>query len=227
MAIFVVVAIGLIAIVRSESLARRFGNGLDWLARHLWSLVRKTPPTGIVQGVLDVRERSKDILSRHGVLAFAAAIAAKLAWFIVLEVALWAVGITPDELPPAVVLAAMAVVTLISLVPITPGAVGVSEVAYIGLLSAVAGEGATGQITAAITLFRIAQWLAPILIGWILLAILRRGRWASCWVAAGRRRPRRDGRRPSGPSPRPGPRRRSRPAPRTTGRSSRRPSRDG
>ena len=96
MAIFVVVAIGLVAIVRSESLARRFGNGLDWLARHLWTLVRKTPPAGIVQGVLDVRERSKDILSRHGVLAFAAAIAAKLAWFIVLEVALWAVGITPD-----------------------------------------------------------------------------------------------------------------------------------
>ena len=176
-AIFVVAALGLMAIVRSESLARRFGNGLDWLARHLWRLVRKEPPTGIVQGVLDVRARSKDILSSHGLLAFAAAVAAKLAWFLVLEVSLWAVGITPDELPPAVVLAAMAVVTIISLIPITPGAVGVSEVAYIGLLSAVAGEGATGQITAAITLFRIAQWLAPILIGWILLAILRRGHY--------------------------------------------------
>ena len=139
-AIFVVAALGLMAIVRSESLARRFGNGLDWLARHLWSLVRKTPPAGIVEGVLDVRARSKDILSRHGLLAFTAAVAAKLAWFLVLEVSLWAVGITPDELPPAVVLAAMAVVTIISLIPITPGAVGVSEVAYIGLLSAVAGE---------------------------------------------------------------------------------------
>jgi putative heme transporter len=176
-AIFIVAALVLVAIVRSESLARRFGNGLDWLARHLWTLVRKEPPAGIVQGVLDVRERSKDILSRHGLLAFVAAVAAKLAWFLVLEVALWAVGITPDVLPPAVVLAAMAVVTIISLVPITPGAVGVSEVAYIGLLSAVAGEGATGQITAAITLFRIAQWLAPILIGWVLLAIMRRGHW--------------------------------------------------
>ena len=174
-AIFVVAALGLMAIVRSESLARRLRQRAR-LARAPPLVARpEASAAGIVEGVLDVRARSKDILSRHGVLAFAAAVAAKLAWFIVLEVALWAVGITPEELPPAVVLAAMAVVTIISLVPITPGAVGVSEVAYIGLLSAIAGEGATGQITAAITLFRIAQWLAPILIGWILLAILRRG----------------------------------------------------
>ncbi len=191
--IFIVAALVLAAIVRSESLARRFGHGLDWLARHLWTLVRKEPPAGIVQGILDFREQSKDILSRHGLLAFAAAVVAKLAWFVVLEVSLWAVGITPDVLPPAVVLAAMAVVTIISLVPITPGAVGVSEVAYIGLLSAVAGAGATGQITAAVTLFRIAQWLAPIIIGWILLAIMRRGHWGELLGGGGASTPSADG----------------------------------
>ena len=41
LAIFIVAALLLVGIVRSESLARRFGNGLDWLARHLWTLVRK------------------------------------------------------------------------------------------------------------------------------------------------------------------------------------------
>jgi uncharacterized protein (TIRG00374 family) len=175
--ILVIAALLIAGIVQSESLARRFGNGLDWLARHLWSLVRKTPPSGIVQGVLDFRERSKDILSRHGLRAFAAAVLAKLAWFLVLEASLWAVGIGPDVLPASVVLAAMAVVALVSLVPITPGAIGVSEVAYIGLLSTVAGHGWTEEITGAVTLFRIAQWLAPIPIGWILLAIMRRGHW--------------------------------------------------
>jgi uncharacterized membrane protein YbhN (UPF0104 family) len=167
----------IVGVVRSESLARRLGHGFDWLARHLWRLVRKAPPTGIVQGVLDFRVRSTDILTRHGLLAFAAAIIAKLAWFLVLEACLWAVGIGPDVVPASVVLAAMAVVAIVSLVPITPGAVGVSEVAYIGLLTAVAGSSATGQITAAVTIFRVAQWLAPIVIGWILLAILRRGHW--------------------------------------------------
>jgi hypothetical protein len=35
----------------------------------------------------------------------------------------------------------------------------------------------TEQLTAAVMLFRIAQWLAPIPIGWVLLIVLRRGHW--------------------------------------------------
>jgi len=171
-------SVGLIVgLVRSESLAHRFG---EWLARvvtRLWRLFRRTPPSGVAKGVMDVRDRSKDTLSAHGIAAFAAAVVAKLAWFVVLEVALWSVGLTPDVLPPPVVLAAMATVALVALVPITPGAVGVTEVAYIGFLSAVAGEGLTDEITAAIVIFRAAQWLIPIPLGWILLAIMRGSQW--------------------------------------------------
>ena len=71
----------------------------------------------------------------------------------------------------------MAAVALVSLIPITPGAVGVSEVAYVGLLTAVAGEGLADQITAAVVIFRAAQWLAPIPIGWILLIVMRGSHW--------------------------------------------------
>ena len=35
----------------------------------------------------------------------------------------------------------------------------------------------TEPLTAAVMLFRIAQWLAPIPIGWVLLIVLRRGHW--------------------------------------------------
>jgi uncharacterized protein (TIRG00374 family) len=176
--VVLIVSFGLlIGLVRSESLARRFGDWLERVATRLWRLFRRTPPRGIAQGVLAVRERSKDTLSRHGRAGFAAAVAARLAWFVVLEVALWSVGVTPDVLPPSVVLAAMAAVALVSLIPITPGAVGVAEVAYIGFLSAVAGEGLTEEITAAIVIFRAAQWLAPIPIGWILLVVMRGRHW--------------------------------------------------
>jgi uncharacterized membrane protein YbhN (UPF0104 family) len=72
----------------------------------------------------------------------------------------------------------MAVVGIVSLIPLTPGAVGVSEVAYIGILSAVAGPGFTEQITAGVMLFRIAQWLAVIPIGWVLLLVMRGGHLA-------------------------------------------------
>ncbi len=148
-------------IVRSESLARRFGDWLARLADRLWGIVHRTPPDGIAAKVMDVRERSKETLSAHGMMGFGAAVLAKLAWFLVLEVSLWAVGITPDLLSPAVVLTTMAAVTLIAFLPLTPGGVGVSEVAYIGLLTSVAGESLTGPITAAVLIFRVAQWLVP------------------------------------------------------------------
>ena len=175
--VLAVAAVLLFSIVRSESLARKLGGWLDSMARRIWKLFRKAPPTGIVEGTLDLRERSKAILTRHGRRGFAAAVVGRLAWFVVLEVALWCVGIGPDVLPPSAVLAAVGVVGIVSLVPITPGAVGVAEVAYIGILSRVAGSGMTEQLTAAVMLFRIAQWLAPIPIGWVLLLLLRRGHW--------------------------------------------------
>ncbi len=175
--VLVAAAVLLVSIVRSESLARRLGGGLDRMAQRIWKLFRKSSPTGIVAGMLDLRERSKVMLTRHGLLGFVAAVVAKLAWFVVLEVALWCVGIGPDVLPPSAVLAAMAVVGMVSLVPITPGGVGVTEVAYIGVLSSVAGSGLTEQLTAAVMLFRIAQWFMPIPIGWVLLLVMRRGHW--------------------------------------------------
>ena len=168
-------AVLLVAIVRSEDLARRLGDWLDRMAQRIWKLFRKTPPTGIVDGILDLRERSKAILTQRGLRGFAAAVVAKLAWFVVLEVALWCVGVGPDVLPPSAVLAAMAVVGMVSLIPITPGGVGVTEVAYIGILSSVAGSGLTEQLTAAVMLFRIAQWFVPIPVGWVLLLVMRRG----------------------------------------------------
>jgi uncharacterized membrane protein YbhN (UPF0104 family) len=180
------ISVGLIVgLVRSESLAHRFGEWLERVVTRLWRLFRRTPPSGVAKGVMDVRDRSKDTLSAHGIAAFAGAVVAKLAWFVVLEVALWSVGLTPDVLPPPVVLAAMATVALVALVPITPGAVGVTEVAYIGFLSAVAGEGLTDEITAAIVIFRAAQWLAPIPIGWILLLIMRGSHWREVELAPG------------------------------------------
>ncbi len=175
--VLVAAAVLLVSVVRSESLARRLGGWLDRMAQRTWKLLRKTPPTGIVEGMLDLRERSKAMLTQHGWPGFAAAVVARLAWFVVLEVALWCVGVGPDVLPPSAVLAAMAVVGIVSLVPITPGAVGVTEVAYIGILSSVAGSGMTEQLTAAVMLFRIAQWFMPIPIGWVLLLAMRRGHW--------------------------------------------------
>jgi len=175
--VLVVAVLLLVAMVRSESLAGRLGRGLDAAARRLWGFFHRPPPKGIVRGVVQFRARAQETLSRRGALGFVAAVLARLAWFLVLQVALWSVGVTSDVLPPSAVLTAMAAVALLALIPITPGAIGVSEVAYLGLLSAVAGEAMTAQITAAIVLFRACQWFLPIPLGWILLVVMRGSQW--------------------------------------------------
>jgi uncharacterized protein (TIRG00374 family) len=167
----------LVAIVRSESLAGRLGRLLESLAGRLWGLFRRTPPSGIAEGVMQVRERSQDMLSRRGALGFGAAVLARLAWFVVLQVSLWSVGVSSDVLAPSAVLTTMAAVALLALIPITPGAIGVSEIAYVGLFAAVAGDAMTAPITAAIVIFRFAQWFVPIPLGWTLLAIMRGSHW--------------------------------------------------
>ena len=168
----------LISMVSSARLAQSLGEWLDRVARRIWTLLRRVPPSGIVDGVLDLREHLKGLLTERGRRGFVAALVAKVSWFIVFEACLWCVGITPDLLSPAAVLTTMAVVGIVSLVPITPGAVGVAEVAYIGILSAAAGADITGQITAAVMVFRIAQWFCPIPIGWVLLIAMRWGHGA-------------------------------------------------
>ena len=176
-AILAVATLVLVAIVRSEALAGKLGRFLDAIAHRVWPVFRKAPPEGIVQAIMDLRVEAKDLLSRRGVLAFVAAVGAKLAWFLVLEIALWAVGVSTALLPPSTVLVAMALVGIVALIPITPGAVGVSEVAYVALLTAVAGSGETDRIIAAVMIFRVVQWLLVIPIGWISLVVIRGSHW--------------------------------------------------
>jgi putative heme transporter len=174
----VVLAIAVLAfsgIVRSERIARSIGEVLERIARHLFGLLDRHPPEDIVEAILDLRSRLQFLATRSGLSAYVAAVGAKLAWFLVLEVALWACGVGPSVLPAGAVLTAMAVVGIVALVPLTPGGVGVSEITYLAILTALVDPSLAVSVGAAVFLFRIVQWLIPIPLGWILFVIMRRG----------------------------------------------------
>jgi uncharacterized protein (TIRG00374 family) len=164
-----------VTIVRSERLARRIGNGLSRAIGWLFARLHRRPPTGVADAVMDLRTELHDILNRDGLEAYGAAVLAKLAWFLVLMVSLRACGVGPEVISPATVLATMAIVSFVALLPITPGAIGVSEVAYIALLTAAIDPAYAAQVAAAVLLYRVAQWLIPIPLGWALLIVMRRG----------------------------------------------------
>jgi len=172
--LFVAVTV-FMAIVRSERIARSIGELLERLAGRVFAMLKRHPPEAIVQAVLDLRARLHDLANRRGIAAYVAAVGAKLAWFLVLEVALTAFGMGPSVLAPGAVLTAMAVVAIVSLMPLTPGGAGVSELTYLAVLTALVDPSLAASVAAAVLLFRIVQWLVPIPLGWVLLVVMRRG----------------------------------------------------
>ncbi|MFI5225908.1 MAG: YbhN family protein [Candidatus Limnocylindrales bacterium] len=172
-----VVATGLIAaVVRSDRVA-------DWLGRTgqrvvSWLLARlgRTGAPDVSASVHRFRDQLGAVIQRRGLAALIVSVIAQLAWCVVLIVALRVVGVPEGVLPPADVLAVFALVSVITIIPISPGGAGVPELLYIAGLSAIAGPSYESIITAGVFLFRLYQWFLPIPIAWILLKIARRGR---------------------------------------------------
>ena len=85
-------------------------------------------------------------------------------------------GVSDEVLPASIILAAVAGVFVITVLPISPGGAGVPELLYITFFTTYTGGVDSSQITAAVMLFRGFQWLYPIPLAWILLGISRRGK---------------------------------------------------
>ena len=62
-------------------------------------------------------------------------------------------------------LAAFAFVRLLTVLPVTPGGLGITELGLIGTLVAAAGHQASAQVTAAVLLYRAVTYLPPIPLG--------------------------------------------------------------
>ncbi len=172
-----VVATGLIAaVVRSDRVA-------DWLGRTgqrvvSWVLARlgRTGAPDVSASVHRFRDQLGAVIQRRGLAALIVSIIAQLSWCVVLIAALRVVGVPESTLSPSDVLAVFALVSVITIIPISPGGAGVPELLYIAGLSAIAGDQYESVITAGVFLFRLYQWFLPIPIAWILLKLARRGR---------------------------------------------------
>ena len=69
------------------------------------------------------------------------------------------VGVTEQELPASIILAGVAGVFVITVLPISPGGAGVPELLYISFFTTYTGGADASAITAGVMLFRGFQWL--------------------------------------------------------------------
>ncbi|TMK34683.1 MAG: flippase-like domain-containing protein [Actinobacteria bacterium] len=159
------VAVGLFTLLfRSEAFAIKIGNWLGRVASWFRRLLRKPPVTTWGDGAARFRRDTIALVEHRWFRLSWTTVLSQSALFIVLLMSLRHMGISEQEVSTAEAFAVFAFSRLLSAVPITPGAVGVIDLGYIGGLTAF-DSAEKAQIVAAVLLFRALTYVVQIPIG--------------------------------------------------------------
>lgn len=175
-AIGVAIAVGAIAVgtlfLRSDAGARRLGELADGLFKWTSRLLRRPPGQPLPDRLVHFRNETVRLLGRRGLSLAFWMLVGNLTVFLVLLVALRAVGISSGEVNAVNAFAAWALVRLVTAIPITPSGIGIVELGLTGALVAAGGD--QTEVVTAVLLYRAFTWLPPIVIGLPSLLIWRR-----------------------------------------------------
>ena len=158
-------AAGLTLLLRSEPFALHVGHALQCVLAISCRLIRRQPPADIPGSLLDFRNRAGALLITRGWRITAATVAGNFALWLVLLACLRGAGLSQAQVPWQTSLAAFAAVRLLTVLPITPGGLGITELGLVTILAANAGHQASVRVTAAVLLFRAVTYLPSIPLG--------------------------------------------------------------
>lgn len=165
------IAIGLAALVLgSEDRTRWAGSKLDRALRGVFRLLRKTPPERNLGTIaVEQRKASFDHLRGKWLPTTGATVLTIAAKCSLLVMALRFVGIPEDALGWSAIFAVFALVAGLTIIPITPGSAGVSEIALVGMLAPIAGDAYINEVAAGVLLYRLLTWILLIPVGLVAL----------------------------------------------------------
>jgi putative heme transporter len=159
------VALALFALVfRSEEFAVRIGNRLGRIASWFLRLLRRPAIETWGEGAARFRRDTIALVEHRWLRLTSATVLSQIALFLVLLLSLRHLGVSEQDVSTAEAFAVYAFSRLLSAIPITPGAVGVIDLGYIGGLTAFAGR-EEAAIVAAVLLFRALTYGIQIPIG--------------------------------------------------------------
>ena len=156
---------GLGLLLRSESFALRADRALQRMVAVACRLARRPVPPDVAGWLPDFRGRAGVLIAARGWRITAATVASNLTLWLVLLACLRGLGLSQAQVPWQTSLAAFAFVRLLTVLPVTPGGLGITELGLIGTLVAAAGHQASTQVTAAVLLYRAVTYLPPIPLG--------------------------------------------------------------
>jgi putative heme transporter len=164
----------LAAILWSPGLAKRLGDGAARLAARLNAVVHKGPVRWAGSDLVRFRAEAIDLLRHRWAALTVTTLANQLTVFLVLVVSLRALGITRSEVDVVEAFAAWSLVRALGSIPITPGGLGIQEVALSGAL---VGFGAHNAAAVAATLvYRALTFLPTVVLGLASAATYNLGR---------------------------------------------------
>jgi uncharacterized membrane protein YbhN (UPF0104 family) len=158
-------AAGFALLLRSEPVARRADRGLQRVLARGWRLARRRKPVQVSGSVLRFRERAAEVLRARGWRITATTAATNLTLWLVLLACLRGTGLSQAQVSWQASLAAFAFVRLLTVLPVTPGGLGVTELGLVGVLADGASHPVTVKVIAAVLLFRALTYLLPIPLG--------------------------------------------------------------
>jgi putative heme transporter len=161
-------------ILRSEAFARRLGLFTQGIATRIRKVFRKGPATGWDLAVTKFRGRVLGFVHRRWIQLTVVTVIGHLSLYLVLLASLRVMGVSEQEASWAQVLAVFSFARLVTAIPITPGGVGIVELALIGGISAAGGERA--EVVAAVLIYRLLTYVVPIVFGGITYVFWRRNR---------------------------------------------------
>lgn len=164
LAMLVVMAAGFGLVLRRERFARRADAVLHGALR-IGCRLRRKPQSSASGSLLGFRAQAAGLLAARGWRITAATAASNITLWLVLLACVRGVGLTEAQVHWATSLAAFAFARLLTVLPVTPGGAGITELGLVGILAAGADSRVTAQVTAAVLLYRAVTFLLPIPFG--------------------------------------------------------------
>jgi putative heme transporter len=161
-------------LLRSREGAIRVGLVAGRVASALRRLVRRGPVHGWERATEKFRTRTIMLLRARWHWITLATLVSHISLFLVLLLALRNVGVSQQEVDWVEALVVFAFARLLTAIPLTPGGLGVVEVALITGLAAAGGDRAA--VAAAVLIFRALTYVLPIPIGLLTYIYWRRNR---------------------------------------------------
>jgi uncharacterized membrane protein YbhN (UPF0104 family) len=181
------VAVGLVAATAflvSERWSVKLSNVLGRLWAGTLRMMRRPEPDDLGERLLGARANAIGKLRERWHIAAWSTVLTAFTKFALMLLCLRLCGVTEADVSWSEAFVAYGIVNGLTVFPITPGDVGVSEIALIGMLGAAAGPDAINQVTAGIFLYRLATWLVIMPVGWATLLAWQAGMRRSARAAA-------------------------------------------